>query len=386
MATLVGAPSCGCVAPTAATPTATSKLSSSSSSCSSFSSSPTSVSVSVSGRSFSSSNWTQRRACTQSISRALILQTAFTSPTWSSRFFDGGVGRLVLSDAVAGAAAAWGGDGESGCGHGGGGALSAQANIFERVVRIVKSYANAIVSAAEDPEKLLDQTVLEMSEDLTKMRQASAQVLASQKQLENKQKASQQTSDDWYRRAKLALEKGDETLAKEALKRRKDYEDSARALKAQLDQQKGVVEKLVSNTRLLEGKIQEAKSKKDTLKARAQSAKTSQKVNEMLGNIKTSSALAAFDKMEEKVTALEAEADALNQLSTDDLAGKFALLEGESVDDDLAALKRDMLGGPKRSGELPEGRSASTVSSGSPFKDFEIERELNELRKKANEY
>ncbi|KAI5054320.1 hypothetical protein GOP47_0030787, partial [Adiantum capillus-veneris] len=99
---------------------------------------------------------------------------------------------------------------------------------------------------------------------------------------------------------------------------------------------------------LLESKIQEAKSKKDTLKARAQSAKTSQKVNEMLETIKTSSALAAFEKMEEKVNALEAEADALNQLSTDDLAGKFALLEGgSSVDDDLDALKKEMLGTSK---------------------------------------
>lgn len=53
---------------------------------------------------------------------------------------------------------------------------------------------------------------------------AFVKVLASQKQLENKYKAAQTTADDWYRRAKLALEKGDEVLAREALKRRKDYE------------------------------------------------------------------------------------------------------------------------------------------------------------------
>eukprot|EP00850_Spirogloea_muscicola_P012148 SM000077S21622 [mRNA] locus=s77:514177:517110:- [translate_table: standard] len=276
----------------------------------------------------------------------------------------------------------------------GGGALCVQANIFGRVVRIVKSYANALVSSAEDPEKLLDQTVIEMNEDLTKMRQASAQVLASQKQLENKYRQSQTTSDDWYRRAKLALEKGDEELAKEALKRRKDYEDGAKALKAQLDAQKGVVDKLISNTRLLESKIQEARSKKDTLKARAQSAKTSAKVQEMIGNISTSSALAAFDKMEEKVMALEAETEAMTQLSTDDLASKFAQLEGGSgVDDDLAALKRDVLGpGKSTSGELPAGRSAPTpaVSSGIAARDLqrdpEIEAELAELRRKASEF
>ncbi|KAI5055589.1 hypothetical protein GOP47_0029110 [Adiantum capillus-veneris] len=301
----------------------------------------------------------------------VVLHSSFVSKATHSSFFTGEEAATVLASCY-----------EDGAGVTGG-ALGSQMNIFERVVRVVKSYANAIVSSAEDPEKLLDQTVLEMNEDLIKLRQASAQVLASQRQLENKYKSAEQTANDWYKRAKLALEKGEEDLAREALKRRKDYEDSAKALESQLDQQTAVVEKLISNTRLLESKIQEAKSKKDTLKARAQSAKTSQKVNEMLGTIKTSSALAAFEKMEEKVNALEAEADALNQLSTDDLAGKFALLEGgSSVDDDLDALKKEMLGTSKKAGELPPGR---TVVSNTPypFQESEIERELNELRRKT---
>ncbi|RLN25263.1 putative membrane-associated 30 kDa protein, chloroplastic [Panicum miliaceum] len=218
------------------------------------------------------------------------------------------------------------------------------ANLFDRLSRVVKSYANAVLSTFEDPEKILDQAVLEMNDDLTKMRQATAQVLASQKRLENKYKAAEQASGDWYRRAQLALQKGDEDLAREALKRRKSYADNASSLKAQLDQQKGVVENLISNTKLLESKIAEAKQKKDTLKARAQSAKTATKVSEMLGNVNTSSALSAFEKMEEKVMAMESEAEALGQLSTDDLEGKFALLETSSVDDDLAQMKKELSG------------------------------------------
>ncbi|KAL0358769.1 UNVERIFIED_CONTAM: Membrane-associated protein, chloroplastic [Sesamum angustifolium] len=234
----------------------------------------------------------------------------------------------------------------------GGGALGTQMNLFDRFARVVK------------------------------MRQATAQVLASQKQLENKYKAAQQASEDWYRRAQLALGKGDEDLAREALKRRKSYADNANALKAQLDQQKSVVDNLVSNTRLLESKIQEAKSKKDTLKARAQSAKTATKVSEMLGNVNTSSALSAFEKMEEKVLAMESQAEALNQLTSDELEGKFALLETSSVDDDLASLKKELSGSTKK-GELPPGRP---VSSALKFQDPEIEKELNELRQKAKEY
>ncbi|KAK6144964.1 hypothetical protein DH2020_021784 [Rehmannia glutinosa] len=297
------------------------------------------------------------------------------------------------------------------CNSHGGGALGTQMNLFDRFARVVKSYANALVSFFEDPEKILEQSVIEMNDDLIKMRQATAQVLASQKQLENKYKTVQKASEDWYQRAQLALGKGDEDLAREALKRRKSYADNANALKTQLDQQKSIVDNLVANTRLLESKIQEAKSKKDTLKARAQSAKfvlallilpfchslgnllelaltgylffrTASKVSEMLGNVNTSSALSAFEKMEEKVLAMESQADALNQLTSDELEGKFALLETSSVDDDLADLKKQISGSTKK-GELPPGRTPVTSLK---FQDPEIEKELSELRQKAKEY
>lgn len=267
-----------------------------------------------------------------------------------------------------------------------GGALGARMNLFDRFARVVKSYANALLSTFEDPEKILEQAVLEMNDDLTKMRQATAQVLASQKRLENKYKAAEQASEDWYRKAQLALQKGEEDLAREALKRRKSFADNANTLKAQLDQQKGVVDNLVSNTRLLESKIQEARSKKDTLKARAQSAKTATKVSEMVGNVNTSSALSAFEKMEEKVLAMESQAEAIGQLTTDDLEGKFALLESSSVDDDLANLKKELSGSSKK-GELPPGRTAAPSSNKAyPFRDSEIEMELNELRRKAKDF
>ncbi|KAJ0577511.1 hypothetical protein HanIR_Chr05g0236811 [Helianthus annuus] len=100
---------------------------------------------------------------------------------------------------------------------------SIRMNLFDRFSRVVKSYASALISTFEDPEKILEQAVTEMNDDLIKMRQATAQVLASQKRLENKYKAAEQASEDWYKRAQLALSKGDEDLAREALKRRKSY-------------------------------------------------------------------------------------------------------------------------------------------------------------------
>ncbi|KAL3650111.1 Membrane-associated protein vipp1, chloroplastic [Castilleja foliolosa] len=246
------------------------------------------------------------------------------------------------------------------------------------------SYANALVSFFEDPEKIMEQSVTEMNGDLVRMRQATAQILASQKQLENKYKAAHKASEDWYERAKLALGKGDEDLSREALKRRKSFDDNANALKTQLDQQKVIVDNLVANTRLLESKIQEAKSKKDTLKARAQAAKTATKVSEMLGNVNTSSALSAFEKMEEKVLAMEYQAEAIYQLTSDDLEGKFAMLETDSVDDDLASLKKQISGNTQAlKGELPPGRTPVTSLK---FQDREIETKLNESRQKVKEY
>ncbi|KAK3278318.1 hypothetical protein CYMTET_13736 [Cymbomonas tetramitiformis] len=256
-------------------------------------------------------------------------------------------------------------------------ALNVESNLFGRIGRVAKSYANSIVSSAEDPEKMLDQTVNEMQEDLVKMRQASAQVMASQKQLEAKYNQAQSTADDWYRRAQLALQKGDEELAKEALKRKKSFQENADGLKSQFAAQKAATDKLIGNTRLLEQKLSEAKSKKDTLKARAASAKTAQQVTDMVGGISTSSAMAAFDKMEEKVMQMEAEADASMAISSGDtLAAEFALLEADTVDDELAKMKKQL------KGDVDE--SKKEIPSAKPVSDS-IEAELEELRRKARE-
>jgi len=228
----------------------------------------------------------------------------------------------------------------------------------------------------QDPEKMLEQTVNEMQEDLIKMRQASAQVMASQKQLEMKYKAAQTTADDWYKRAQLALQKGDEELAREALKRRQSYSASAEGMAAQVVQQKEAVDKLIANTRLLESKMAEARSKKDTLKARAASARMSKKASEMVGSLSLTSSLGAFERMEEKVLAMEAESDAVQQLAAPDaIANQFAALEaGGDVDDELAALKMS-LGGAGPVSALPAGRKVADAYDA-------IDVELEALRKK----
>jgi len=225
---------------------------------------------------------------------------------------------------------------------------------------------------------MLDQTVNEMQADLIKMRQASAQVLASQKQVEAKWKAAQSTADEWFRRAELAAAKGDDDLAREALTRRKAYQANADTMKTQLDAQRGAVAQLISNTKVLETKLVEAKSKKDTLKARAKSAATSKQVSEMVQGLNTSNAVTAFERMEEKVLALEGEAEATLALAASDVVEeKFKALEGGGgIEAELAALKSGAGRGPPPP-SLPAGRAVADA--------FEIDAELEELRRKARE-
>jgi phage shock protein A len=149
-------------------------------------------------------------------------------------------------------------------------------------------------------------------------------------------------------------------------------------MKAQLDAQRGAVGQLIDNTKVLETKLVEAKSKKDTLKARARSAATSKQVAEMVQGLDTSNAVVAFERMEEKVMALEAESEATLALAApDETEKRFKALEGGSgIDGELAELKAKALGGG-RSGpppSLPAGRVPDSI-------DFELE----ELRRKAAE-
>ena len=224
-----------------------------------------------------------------------------------------------------------------------------RANLFGRFVRVAKSYAGAALTKMEDPERVLEQAVADMQEDLIRMRQASAQVVASQRQLEKKEAAARATADEWYRRAELAMDKGDEELAREALKRRKAFQSNADAMGQQLVAQRDASAQLIANTRTLEAKLTEAKSKKDTLKARAASAKTSKQITDMVQGLDTSNAVTAFEKMEEKVMAMESEAEAAGILAAPDgIEGRFAALEGgSSVEDELLMLKS---GGAKPGG------------------------------------
>lgn len=232
--------------------------------------------------------------------------------------------------------------------------------LFDRISRLVRANLNDLVNKAEDPEKILEQAIIDMQEDLVQLRQAVAQAIATQKRSEQQYNQAQSQANQWESRAKLALQKGEEGLAREALQRKKGYTETANTIKLTLDQQLGQVDALKRNLIQLESKISEAKTKKNMLKARAQAAKANEQLQGLLGGINPSGATAAFERMEEKVMQLEARSQAAGELAGSDFESKFAALEaGSDVDEELMALKAQISGSPAP-GSLPPGQTATT--------------------------
>ena len=246
--------------------------------------------------------------------------------------------------------------------------------LFDRLGRVIRANTNDLISKAEDPEKILEQALIDMQEQLVQLRQAVARAIAEQKRTEQQYNNNSAETEKWQQRAQLALSKGDENLARQALVRKKNYADTANSLKLQLDAQSNQVQTLKGTLKNLEGKIAEAKSKKNILQARAKAAKANKELQSTLNNIGTSGAMAAFERMEEKVLALEAESQSASELQGSSLEQQFAQLEGGSgVEDELAAMKAQLAGTSKPAGELP---SAKKEKSGS---DSAVDAELEDL-------
>ncbi|NJR67083.1 MAG: PspA/IM30 family protein [Leptolyngbyaceae cyanobacterium CRU_2_3] len=256
--------------------------------------------------------------------------------------------------------------------------------LFDRVSRVVRANLNAAVSSAEDPEKILDQAIIDMQEDLVQLKQAVAGAIASQKRMQQQQNQAQSEATNWEQRARLALQKGDENLAREALNRKKVQAETAGALKAQLDQQSATVDTLRRNLMALESKISEAKTKKDMLKARAQAAKANEQLQKTVGSLGTGSAMSAFERMEDKVLQMEARSQAVADLAGADLESQFAQLEsGSNVDDELAALKAQLTS-PAPSQALPPAQQVPATSAPTPPKD-QVDAELEALKSQLDQ-
>jgi len=197
--------------------------------------------------------------------------------------------------------------------------------IWDNLKRVFKSNINAAISKAEDPQKILEQTLIDMNEQLIENKKAVASAIADEKRLERQFNDNSAMAKDWENKAVLAVKANRDDLAKEALLRQKEYSEYATQFKQQWDSQHASVEKLKDALRQLQSKIEEAGRKKNILIARAKRAEAQKRISETMGNMSNTSAFAAFDRMANKVDQMEAEASAAVEL--EDLSGNASLEE-----------------------------------------------------------
>jgi phage shock protein A len=229
---------------------------------------------------------------------------------------------------------------------------------------VISSNINDMISKAENPEKMLNQLVLDMNEQMIESKKAVAMAIADEKKLEREATENKNQAADWEKKAMIAVRANRDDLAKEALLRKQEYEGYAQQLFTQWQAQKESVEKLKENLRALQNKIDEATRKKNILIARAKRAEAQDKINKTMSSISgNKSAFDTFDRMAKKVDEIEARAEATKELedatSGATLERQFAQLEssGAGADAMLEDLKRKMLadqtGGTETGGAQP---------------------------------
>jgi len=198
---------------------------------------------------------------------------------------------------------------------------------LERLGRVVRTQIDSLVKEAEDPEKILEQAIMAMEQELIEMRRALAEAIATQKSTERQAASYQMAAQKWYDRAQISLQKENEALAREALIQRQSYLERAKALQTHLEQQTGVISQVKKDLRSLEQKYIEAKAKKNLYLARLRSALATQKLHEISGNLNGASSISIFEQIETKILELEAESELMNAPLKDSLDKKFTALE-----------------------------------------------------------
>ena len=222
------------------------------------------------------------------------------------------------------------------------------SDLFSRSGRVVRGQVNSGMSAIEDAtfETTVRQTVADMKTELNNVVRASASAMSNYNQLDAEYQKYVKQSQEWKDRANQALDAGNEDLAKKALAKKAESDRQVASLQAAIDSAKQASDSLKAQVAELKHKIDEGERTATTLVARKNAAMAQRKVSEALAGVgKADNAFATLSNFEKSVAKEEATAKAFNELAnsgTDaSLEAEFAKLSGHTVDDDLAALKRE---------------------------------------------
>lgn len=222
--------------------------------------------------------------------------------------------------------------------------------IFDRLSTLIKSNLNDLISSAENPEKMLNQIIIDMRTQLAKAKQQVAAAIADERRLHDQVDAEYKQVQDWEKRAMLAVQEGRDDMAKQALMRHNEHMAHAQQLEATWQSHKAETEKLKGALRDLNDKIEEARRKKNLLVARQKRAEAQKRIADTMSSVSEKSAFEAFARIEARVEENErrnlanAEVDA--EISGDRLTRDFQALEAGATavgaDAQLLALKRKM--------------------------------------------
>jgi len=216
-------------------------------------------------------------------------------------------------------------------------------NLLDRISRLIRANLNDLLRRAEDPEKIIEQALLDMKEALKEAREQVAAAMAEAKRLEREVESHLKEAALWEEKAKEALKAGREDLAKEALRRRKRALDLAEGFKAQLEEQKGLTDRLMTQLKALEAKIDEAEARKKLLLARKKGVEAAEAVRRMGSRLERHPALEAFEEMEARILAMEDRHEALKELDGQDLDKELSALSADKeVEEELLRLKREL--------------------------------------------
>ena len=199
--------------------------------------------------------------------------------------------------------------------------------LLERVSTLVRANLNDLIDKAETPEIMIKQLILDMQNQLLQVKTQVAISIADQHVLEKKLKESEESEQQWHRRAELAVDKKDDALARSAIERSMSYKTTAESFRQQVEDQKTQVENLKSALLKLQQKLAEAQAKSDMLIAQHRRSRAMGKAQEAGKTMGDQSNSAAFERMKNKVQHTEATAQAIADLAADDVEDKFAALE-----------------------------------------------------------
>ena len=218
---------------------------------------------------------------------------------------------------------------------------------------VMRSSITSLREKIEDPERLINQMIIDMDEELLTVRQSVAAAIADEILLRNKARAATEDAGQWDERAVSALSRGDESGAKSALEQKLAAEQRAADFSAEHDKQRTETARLQDAVRDLEDKIRQARQKRTLLLARLVRADSTQRINAALDRTESSSAFAEFGRLEQRVERAEAMSEAYDRLEGHDpeareLERKFADEERkQKVQSQFEELKRRVHEGPK---------------------------------------